>query len=89
MMDAASRNTRRPATRLDVQRHHLEDIRTRYARQNVDARGDRENHLLATIRAIRMSVVNLLVSEGRRTHQEPVAALEPISESTNTAVSAP
>ncbi len=88
-MDAASRNPRCPATRLDVQRHHLEEIRTSHARKNVDARGDRENHHLTTMRAIRTSVATLLLAKGRPTHREQVAGLEPISESANTTVSAP
>lgn len=76
-MDIATRNPRHPATRLDVQRHHLEDQRASHAHMEVNAhalevRGNREGHLTVTLRSIRASIANLLIAAGERISQKPI-----------------
>jgi hypothetical protein len=65
-----------PASRLDVQRHYLEDKRAGYAFMNPDPRDNRENRFSLALRALGEFVVNLTVHERRRSGQVTVAVPE-------------
>ncbi len=82
-MNAMTRNPLRPATRLDVQRHSLEDKCASYTRMDaivrtIDARGDRDSRLVVIFQSFRASIANLLIATGERIAQKSV----PLSRST-------
>ncbi|MDQ3655154.1 MAG: hypothetical protein M3457_08755 [Chloroflexota bacterium] len=77
-MDVSTRIPRRPATRLDVQRHYLEDKRASYAHLEANAhtresRGNREGRLTAALRSIRASVANLLIAVSDKIRPQPIS----------------
>ncbi len=77
-MNALERNPVRPATRLDVQRHYLEEKRASYAYLDINApahevQGDREGRLAVTLRFTRNSIANLLIAAGERIVQKPIS----------------
>ena len=63
----------RPPSRLEVERHRLEDSRANYRQMAIDTRGHRESRLAAPLRSIRVTVATLLIAAGQRLQQEPGA----------------
>lgn len=63
----------RPPSRMEVERHRLEDTRANYLRMEIDTRGNQESRLAAPRRSIRLAVATLLIAAGQRLHQEPGA----------------
>ena len=73
-----------PATRLDVQRHYLEDKRAGYAFMNPDPRDDRGTSLAQAFQAIRQFVARTIVADRRQptaTSHEHVAGTVETAES--------
>ncbi|MBA2470446.1 MAG: hypothetical protein H0V37_13660 [Chloroflexia bacterium] len=79
----ATFNLRRQASRMDVQRHRLEDKRRDYMHTDVGAqkfkaRIDRKSHPRAIVRSVRASFANALIAAGERIGQKPAAEPEPV-----------
>lgn len=65
-----------PPSRLEVERHRLEDTRANYRQMAIGTRGHREHRLAAPLRSIRVAVATLLIAAGQRLHQQP--GVEPV-----------
>lgn len=74
-----------PGSRLDVQRHYLEDKRAGYAFMNPDPQDERGNRILQGLRGLRAFIANTIVAERRWSRRPIVAVTESMAGRTETA----
>lgn len=76
-------NPRRPASRMDIERHRLVDKRASYVRTEADGRKfgvgvERKSYVMTLVQSFRVSVANMLIAAGKRIYQNPAAESEPV-----------